>query len=101
MKLNKNYILTANDLIDGDVIYWGNNDFWVRHLNEAKVFEEKESANQALQAASTNIALVGSYLLEITKGDLGEESIHFREKFRANGPSNYHHGKQELGATNV
>ena len=44
--------------------------------------------------------VVGVYLADAKAGPNGPEAVHFREEFRATGPSNYDHGKQ-AGAKNV
>ncbi|MGR3343737.1 MAG: DUF2849 domain-containing protein, partial [Paracoccaceae bacterium] len=40
-------------------------------------------------------AVVGAFLADAREGQNGPEPVHFREGFRAQGPSNYPHGKQE------
>ncbi len=93
--MSKKYILTANDLLMGDVIYLNKSNEWVRSLNQAYVFDDIEQANTALAIAEKNIALVGAYLAEVDPNETVATANHFREKFRAKGPSNYFHGKQE------
>jgi len=39
--------------------------------------------------------VVGAYLADAA---VGAVALHFRERFRATGPSNYFHGKQERGS---
>ena len=41
--------------------------------------------------------VVGVYLADVRRGPNGPEPAHFREAFRATGPSNYAHGKQVDG----
>ena len=88
-------VVTANHLIEGDVIYWSEDNAWVRRHGAAALVTDEVSANRALAAASVqeNIA-VGVMLADAIKGDAGPEPVHFREAFRAVGPSNYFHGKQ-------
>lgn len=95
MKKQKHYILTANDLLMGDVIYLNKSKEWVRSLKQAFVFDDAESAQPALKSAEANIALVGPYLAEVDSENGEPIADHFREEFRAKGPSNYLHGKQE------
>ena len=40
---------------------------------------------------------VGVYLADMAPTEDGPQPTHFREEFRATGPSNYHHGKQAAG----
>ena len=88
--------VTANNLLDGGVIYLGANDRWVRHFEQAAVFETADASDQALERATaqSNIA-VGPYLAEAVSQDGVISPFHFREDFRRDGPSNYSHGKQE------
>ncbi len=95
MSHSKYFILTANDLLMGDVIYLSKSRDWVRSLNKAMVFDDIDAANQALKSAEANNALVGPYLAEVNLSDDEPVADHFREEFRAKGPSNYFHGKQE------
>ena len=89
-------IVTASDLLDGDVIYQTLDDRWSRHLNEAEIITDEAQAQiRLLDAERQNHALVGAYLANVAIGANGPEPIHFREDFRRTGPSNYSHGKQE------
>ena len=89
-------VITANHLTFGDVIYmdpWG---AWVRELQSAQVFDTAERAQARLQSAHQQTdVVVGVYLADVhfINGEI--QPAHFREAFRATGPSNYHHGKQE------
>jgi hypothetical protein len=90
-------VVTANDLLEGDVIYMKADGMWSRSHDDAKFFEDEASANNALaQAAKQADRLVGAYLADAKIGESGKpEPVHFREVFRTKGPSNYpDHGKQ-------
>lgn len=88
-------IVTANDLLEGDVIYLTEDDRWSRHLHEAELIEDEAHADVRLIFASQQAAqVVGAYLADAKAGPNGPEPVHFREAFRAKGPSNYAHGKQ-------
>ena len=88
-------IVTANALLEGDVVYLTATGSWTRHMQEAEVFTEAEAADAALAAASKRQnEIVGCYLAEVTLTVAGFEPAHFREDFRRRGPSNYAHGKQ-------
>ena len=87
-------VVTANDLLEGDVVYLSG-DAWVRDLAQAEVFTEDSVAQHRLLDASRQTDLVvGVYLADVRRGANGPEPEHFREAFRATGPSNYAHGKQ-------
>ncbi len=89
-------VITANDLIEGDVIYFKADDSWTRDLAEAElIVDEAEAQLRLLDAEKQNISIVGAYLADAKAGEHGPEPVHFREDFRRKGPSNYSHGKQE------
>ncbi|WP_296763335.1 DUF2849 domain-containing protein [Sediminimonas sp.] len=88
-------VVTANALVEGDVIYLTADDRWSRALHEAEVIEDEAHAQlRLLDAERQAHAVVGAYLAEVRPGPNGPEPAHFREAFRARGPSNYPHGKQ-------
>lgn len=90
-------VVTANDLLEGDVIYLAPSGAWVRALDQAALFTAPESAEAALaQASAQTDRLVGAYLAPARATPDGPAPGHFREAFRARGPSNYPHGKQAL-----
>ena len=88
-------VVTANALIEGDVIYFTADNSWTRHLAEAEVLTDEADAQlRLLEAqAQANVA-VGVYLADVATTTDGPEPTHFREDFRRTGPSNYNHGKQ-------
>lgn len=90
-------VVTANDLLDGDVIYLTKNGDWSRKHGAAHLLTIEDEANQWLaKAEAQQEILVGAYLADASlDGDGKPAPIHFREAFRAKGPSNYpNHGKQ-------
>lgn len=89
-------VVTANALLEGDVIYLTADDLWSRHHHEAEMIEDEAHAQlRLLKADSQRLTVVGAYLADARPGPNGPEPIHFREAFRTRGPSNYPHGKQE------
>ncbi|AUR04067.1 hypothetical protein MACH17_13910 [Phaeobacter inhibens] len=92
-------IITANDLLEGDVIYFTDTNGWSRELQEAELIEDEAEAQlRLLEAEKDALHVVGIYLTDAKSGDNGPEPTHFREDFRRTGPSNYRHGKQEAAA---
>ncbi|MGJ8546741.1 MAG: DUF2849 domain-containing protein [Sulfitobacter sp.] len=86
-------VITANALLEGDVIYL-TPEGWTRDLAQAEVFTDEAIAQDRLiEAAAQADRVVGVYLTEMDPA--GPSPVHFREAFRAKGPSNYAHGKQE------
>lgn len=97
-------VLTANDLLQGDVIYRRADGSWSRWHEEAEFFEDEAKALEALESAKAQAdRLVGAYLADAQLGDEGHpQPVHFREVFRTRGPSNYtDHGKQAEASSNV
>jgi len=89
-------VITANALLEGDVIYLTTQGHWTRNHNEADLIEDPATAEiRLLEAQALAHEAVGPYLADATPGKDGPEPIHFREAFRTRGPSNYAHGKQE------
>ncbi|QBF31425.1 DUF2849 domain-containing protein [Thalassococcus sp. S3] len=89
-------VVTASDLLEGDVIYLTADDQWSRHLQDAEVLTDEAHAQlRLLHAERQPDRLVGAYLADVAQGPEGPEPTHFREDFRRTGPSNYAHGKQE------
>lgn len=92
-------VVTANALIEGDVIYLTTSDIWTRDMCKAELITDEAHAQlRLLEAQSQPSEAVGAYLADALPGDLGPEPTHFREDFRRRGPSNYAHGKQEVQA---
>jgi len=78
-------VLTANRLIDGDVVYWRTGT-WVEALGDAEVLADEALAETALEKAKTFVArnvVVNPYLFEMKGGRPAKE----REIIRALGPS--------------
>ena len=93
-------IITANDLLEGDVVYFTAAATWSRDSQKAEVFSDEAIAQvRLIEAMAQAHIVVGAYLMPIQHTKDGHAPTHFREEFRTKGPSNYAHGKQEL--TNV
>ncbi len=92
-------VVTASDLLIGDVIYQTSDDGWTRDLARAEVITDEAHAQlRLLNAEQQPDRLIGAYLADVALDTGNPEPIHFREDFRRTGPSNYAHGKQqELG----
>ncbi|WP_068112634.1 DUF2849 domain-containing protein [Tropicimonas marinistellae] len=92
-------VVTANDLLEGDVVYLTADDRWSRQHHEAELIDdEAHAAIRLLDAERQQDTVVGAYLADAKAGPNGPEPVHFRETFRSRGPSNYAHGKQAVAA---
>lgn len=88
-------VITANALLEGDVVYLTEDDRWSRDLSEAELLTDEAVAEARLiEANRRQSEIVGAYLADMAPGATGPEPTHFREDFRRTGPSNYFHGKQ-------
>lgn len=88
-------VVTANALLEGDVVYLTTDDRWTRALTEAELIEDEAHAQiRLLDAEMRADEVVGVYLADARASAAGPRPAHYRETFRATGPSNYAHGKQ-------
>ena len=89
-------IITANALLEGDVVYFTATDTWTRDIQQAEVFSDEAIAQvRLIDAMAQSNVIVGAYLMSVKHTKDGHVPTHFREEFRTKGPSNYAHGKQE------
>ena len=88
-------VVTANDLLEGDVVYLTADERWSRRLSRAELITDEAHATiRLLDAQRQADIVVGAYLADARATDHGPAPTHFREAFRMRGPSNYAHGKQ-------
>jgi len=81
-------VVTANDLREGHVVYMTASDAWSPRLVEAALLTDEADAEvRLLKALGQSALVVGPYLAEARAGAQGPEPVHFRERFRAHGPS--------------
>lgn len=81
-------VVSANDLLVGDVVYLAADGGWTRQIDEAAIgATEAEAAALLARAEAQPGAVVGPYLTEVAPGSDGLVPTHFREAFRASGPS--------------
>ncbi len=94
--------LTANRLIDGEVVFW-NGEAWVERFGAAKLYDDEAAAEAAEAHAKTQITLlIDPYLIEAAPVDGGFAPVGYRERLRALGPTNkLDHGKQALGGDDI
>ena len=94
-QLDKNnaYLVTANDLLSGDAIFYQGGDGWSGDIKEAFLFFDLQEAEQAAVTANHKQAssIVGAYVIAATKD---KSPVKNREALRTTGPTNYWHGKQ-------
>lgn len=95
-------VVTANDLLDGDVVWLTEDDRWSRRIEDAELIEDEARGElRLLWAEAQSDIVVGPYLADARSTPRGPVPVHFREVFRTRGPSNYPHGRQAEEAENV
>lgn len=88
-------IVTANALVEGEVVYLTADDRWSPRIAEAELIEDEAHAQIRLLFAQARPGMVvGAYLAEAGPGPHGPAPAHRREAIRAAGPTNCPHGKQ-------
>ena len=89
--------LTANRLVDGEVVFW-NGDDWVERFADAKLYDDAAEA-EAAEAHGKNqpTVVVEPYLIDLIESEGLWAPLSYRERIRALGPSNLPHGKQTEG----
>jgi len=94
--------LTANRLLDGEVVFWKAGQ-WVERFADAELFDDAERAEAAeAQAKAALTVVVDPYLIDVVESEGLWAPISFRERIRALGPSNHtQHGKQSLGGEDI
>ena len=93
--------ITANRLIDGEVVFW-NAGRWVERFADAQLFEA--NGDDALASAQTQATVVVEpYFIDVTEVPTGGLApVSYRERLRALGPTNLpHHGKQAEGGAAI
>ena len=83
-------VLTANNLLSGEVVYLTDDGAWSPHISQAAVVETPE-AIAALEAAGAagerERIVVASYLVDVERGPDGPVPVRVRELMRTLGPS--------------
>jgi hypothetical protein len=82
-------MLTANDLKEGEVLYWKDGG-WVLDFLQGQVFRDPAAANAALEAAQKFVAdnsVVAPYLFEVREEKGKFRPVKEREIIRTAGPS--------------
>ena len=96
-------VVTANRLLDGEVVWLGADESWVGDLSRAKVLETKDDLAAAMTTAEQSIAdreVVEAYDVDVVSEDGQVTPKRLRERIRAAGPTILPNlGKQERAET--
>ncbi len=88
-------VITANALLEGDAIWFTENNEWSRDIADAELITDEAHADvRLIEAEAFADQIAGAHLADAKQTENGPAPTHFREEFRTRGPSNYHHGKQ-------
>lgn len=91
-------VITANRLLDGDVVWLGENGDWVERVTLARIFEGKEAVAEGLElgaAAEREQIVVGVYDMDVAMEEGVLVPVRLRERIRAKGPTTHpQFGKQ-------
>jgi hypothetical protein len=94
--------LTANRLIDGEVVFW-KSGAWIERFGDAELWSDGDPAAEAAeaQAKSQPTVVVEPYLIDLVESQGLWAPVSYRERIRALGPSNLPHGKQMEGGAAI
>lgn len=82
------FVVTANALLEGAVVFLTADDRWSRSLVEAEILTDEAHAQIRLLDASVRQGeVVGPYLAEVVLGPDGPRPKEMREKIRLSGPT--------------
>ncbi|MGF1658913.1 MAG: DUF2849 domain-containing protein [Rubrimonas sp.] len=79
-------VLTANDLLTGEVVWADGAGGWTRALAQAAIFPGLEAAAALAEAEARSGEVVGPYLVEVQPGPPPRPKA-LREAIRAQGPT--------------
>ncbi len=83
------WLISANDLLSGQVVYQASSDLWTRDINDAHQYDERAAASEVLETLETDQSVVLSPL--IVDAHLHTDKTltltHFRNRFRESGPT--------------
>ena len=79
-------VLTANELVSGDVVYW-DGDRWVPRVADAVLIDDTATAERLGQVEIAARRIVDPYLIDVTLDGGSPWPTRYREVVRASGPS--------------
>jgi uncharacterized protein DUF2849 len=84
------HILTANHLVEGHVVFLGENGIWVSNVNDAvraSSPEDKTHLDQSGNAAKAANLVIETYLVEVEANENAIIPVKTRERMRTLGPT--------------
>lgn len=83
-------VLTANLVVEGEVVYWREDGSWTLELKEAFVFEAASAEEQGVASADSAVAeqkIMDPYFFAVSLDDGAISPSSVRETIRAKGPT--------------
>ena len=77
-------LLTGNDLVTGDVVWWAGNG-WSRLVADA--IDVADGADAVAKREDAARRVVGSYVIDAEAGPNGPVPLYIKERIRAAGPT--------------
>lgn len=85
-------VVTANRLLDGEVVWQGAGGAWVELLSLAHVLNDKDELDAAMTQAKRSVAdreVVEAYAIDVAEEDGSVMPVRLREIIRAAGPTTH------------
>jgi len=89
-------VLTANNLVDGEVVFLTSENTWTKDIDQARKASSSEEADVLMsvgEKAEKACEVVGLYLVGVYELDGNLKADHIRERIRTLGPT----VRQDLG----
>lgn len=83
-------VVTANRLVDGDVVYLTEDGHWSEWLRDGCLADNKQAAAALLETAEKAVAaqiVVEPYAIDVIAEDETVRASRYREQIRASGPT--------------
>jgi hypothetical protein len=89
IKIDQLFVLTANDLSSGDIVFWSDESRWTQGITSAHVIaaNEHDTFVELGNASENANEVVGAYLTPVERKDSALQPIELRERRRVAGPS--------------
>jgi len=83
-------VVTANRLVEGDVVYLTEGGQWSERLGDACRADDKQKADALMETAEQAVAaqlVVAPYAIDVTTENGTVRALQYREQIRASGPT--------------
>ncbi len=89
VKTDQIFVLTANDLSSGDIVFWSGESRWAQEITSAHVIaaNEQDTFTEIASASESANEVVGAYLTPVERKNSDLQPVELRERRRVAGPS--------------